>query len=527
MSRPFGCTASRTVAAATVRLPFGRVCCQITLVGLLLIGIGPAASSKAADPASPTKAKTPLRWAADSEGGAPYIFKSPDNPDVNIGFEVELAQALARELGRPIEFVQYDFKSLLQGLERGDFDLAMNGLEVTPDRLRQVRFTKPYYRYRQQLIVRADETRITSFHDCIRTPGIVVGTMDDTAADRLLDSHGISKRVYDNQAEPYEDLALGRTDAVLLDAPIAVYMTGGNPKLKPAGSGVEPGDYAIAVRKDERELAEALDAALARIIDSGELKAIYEKWSLWNEDQEVLKEHHVSDILAESAKKWTPSVYLPELLSASLVTLEVSFKSMAVAVVLGLMVALARLFGPAPVRWLALGYVEFFRGIPVLLLLIFIYFGLPHALEASGMEAVLGTWARLDPISASILAFGLNYAAFEAEIYRAGISAVPAGQWEAAASLGMRPSLAFRRIILPQALRTILPPTTNDFVALFKDTSLVSVVSVIELTKQYQILAKSSLKYLEIGLATALLYLLMSIPLGWLSRQMEARWRTG
>ncbi len=85
----------------------------------------------------------------------------------------------------------------------------------------------------------------------------------------------------------------------------------------------------------------------------------------------------------------------------------------------------------------------------------------------------------------------------------------------------------FRRIILPQAIRVILPPMTNDFVALFKDTSIVSIIAVEELTKQYQILAKSSLKYLEIGLVTAVLYLIMSVPLGYLSRYLERRWGKG
>jgi polar amino acid transport system substrate-binding protein len=87
--------------------------------------------------------------------------------------------------------------------------------------------------------------------------------------------------------------------------------------------------------------------------------------------------------------------------------------------------------------------------------------------------------------------------------------------------------LTFRRIILPQAVRLILPPMTNDLVALFKDTSLVSVIAVVELTKQYQVLAKSSMKYLEIGLATATLYLVMSVPLGYLSRYLEQRWGKG
>jgi polar amino acid transport system substrate-binding protein len=85
----------------------------------------------------------------------------------------------------------------------------------------------------------------------------------------------------------------------------------------------------------------------------------------------------------------------------------------------------------------------------------------------------------------------------------------------------------FRRIIMPQAIRVILPPMTNDFIALFKDTSIVSIIAVVELTKTYQILAKSSLKYLEIGLVTAMLYLMMSVPLGYLSRYLERRWGKG
>src|SRR5262249_46114871 len=128
------------------------------------------------------------------------------------------------------------------------------------------------------------------------------------------------------------------------------------------------------------------------------------------------------------------------------------------------------------------------------------------------------------PLEAAVLGFGLNYAAYEAEIYRAGISSIPQGQWEAAASLGMSPGLTFRRIILPQAVRVILPPMTNDLVALFKDTSVVSIIAVVELSKEYQILTKSGGGYLEIGLATAALYLVMSVPLGHLARHLERRW---
>jgi len=187
---------------------------------------------------------------------------------------------------------------------------------------------------------------------------------------------------------------------------------------------------------------------------------------------------------------------------------------MLLAVALGMPIALMRLYGPAPVRWLAVVYVEFFRGIPVLLLLFFLYF-------------VLGSALHVDAFTTAVVGFGLNYAAYEAEIYRAAIGAVPLGQWEAAASLGMSRALTFRRVILPQALRIILPPMTSDFVALFKDTSVVSVIAVAELTKRYQTAAQSSLKYVELGLMTAALYLIMSVPLGILSRWLEKRWGKG
>ena len=92
----------------------------------------------------------PLLWAADESGGAPYVFQDPDNPNRVVGFEVDLKDALERELGRPIQFKHYEFKKLIPGLNRGDFDFAMNGLEVLPERQEQVLFSRPYYIYRLQ-----------------------------------------------------------------------------------------------------------------------------------------------------------------------------------------------------------------------------------------------------------------------------------------------------------------------------------------------------------------------------------------
>jgi polar amino acid transport system substrate-binding protein len=216
--------------------------------------------------------------------------------------------------------------------------------------------------------------------------------------------------------------------------------------------------------------------------------------------------------VAAVGTKWSFRDYAPLLAQAALMTLFLSASSMAVAMTLGLAICIARLYGPRPLQLLALGYVEFFRGIPLLLLLFFLYFGLSS--YGLGMSAV----------ATAILGFGLTYGAYEAEIYRSSILSVPAGQWEAGQALGMKGPLIFRRIIFPQALRTALAPVTNDFVALFKDTSLVSVIAVRELTKEYLILSRSSLQFVELGLLTAALYLTMSLPLGYLSRYLEQRW---
>jgi len=123
----------------------------------------------------------------------------------------------------------------------------------------------------------------------------------------------------------------------------------------------------------------------------------------------------------------------------------------------------------------------------------------------------------------AILGLALNYSAYESEIYRAGLLAIPRGQMEAALALGMSRPLALRRIIVPQAVRIVVPPVVNDFIALFKDTSVCSVVTLVELTKRFSVLSQSTQSTVELMLLTGVLYLLMSYPLSLFSRRLEAR----
>lgn len=332
--------------------------------------------SAKAQKALPENNVKPVLWAADAEGGAPYVFVDPKNPKQRIGFEVDLAEDLARHLNRPVNLKQYAFSNLVSGLERGDFDIAMNGIELTPDRKEKLRLSRPYYVYKLQLVARVDDVRFDSLEKC-REINCKIGTLEETAAERLLDSMQIKKRVYDGQVEAYSDLELGRLDAVLMDLPIAIYYAQPNPKLRFVGAPTSKGYYVIALQKENEALAKEIDIALGELIKAGELRRILEKWQLWNGDQLELETDIIQDIASSSRRAWTIDRYLPLLLQGALVTVKLTFAGMFLAVLFGLPIALLRLYGPAPLRWFAIGYVEFFRGIPVLLLLYFLYYGLP------------------------------------------------------------------------------------------------------------------------------------------------------
>lgn len=466
--------------------------------------------------------RKPIYCGIDFEPQPPYLIGDKDDPASHVGFEIDMMNALAKEIGRPIIRKHADFATLYAGLNRGDFDFAMNGLEITAFNRKQARFTRPYYIYQLQLVARIDDDRFTTLEEC-KQQNLIVGTQENASAHRLLVDQKVPYKTYPDQEGPFKDLCNKRIDAVLFDVPIAIYYVVPDdaiehrkkefPGLKLVGQPFAEGFYGIAMRKDKESdaLAKELDEGLGRVIASGELKRILTKWHLWSPDQYRLYTPLKTEEAASLDFGFFDIFWL--LLQGAGVTVFITLTSMMLAVALGLPIATMRLYGPRPVQWLATAYVEFFRGIPVLLLLYFLYFGLPD---------IIGL--KLDALTAAIIGFGMNYAAYEAEIYRNGIQSVPIGQWEAAASLGMAPALTFRRIIFPQSIRVIIPPMTNDLIALFKDTSVVSIIAVVELSKQYQMLTKTYGGYLEIGAVTAALYLIMSVPLGYLSRHLEKRW---
>jgi polar amino acid transport system substrate-binding protein len=468
-----------------------------------------------------------LRWAGDAEGGAPYVEADPADPSRVVGFDVEVAELIAAALRRQPRFIEIAFASIDQSIARGDADIGLSGIEDTPARRAGYAVTLPYYQFREVLSVRsADAGRFRTLADL---RGRRVGTLGGTIAyDILLAAergHGIIPVSYEDDVHPYSDLLIGRLDAVLLDNVLADRRSRTIPGFVTHAEPVAVSHYVGVLAPGNEGLRDRVDRALREAMKDGRLEAIYRKWGIWNDDQPAL----FSKVLAGAAippisgyrpdstaalPRWEATRrYLPSLLRAAAMTLVLSCGAMLIAVGAGVAIATGRLYGNRVTQMCLIGYVELIRGTPLLLQLFVLYYGIAAAVRLPGFMAAL-------------IGLALNYAAYESEIYRSALLAVPLGQLEASRTLGFSEVQTLRLIRAPQAFRIALAPMTNDFVALLKDSSLVSVLTVVELTKQTQIFATNMGSWVVPGAICAALYLAMSLPLAALARALERRWRT-
>jgi len=207
---------------------------------------------------------------------------------------------------------------------------------------------------------------------------------------------------------------------------------------------------------------------------------------------------------------------LGPLFAGLLMTVELTIVVMALSLVFALFVALGGMSRFWPLRWVVKTYIEIIRGTPLLLQLVYIYYALP---EIAGI--------RFDPFAAGVIALTLNYSAYISEVYRSGIQAIGRGQHDAAAALGMTGPLAMRRIILPQAIRIVIPSLGNYFIGLFKDTALCSAVSIQEVLFTAQIIAAQSFQYFTLYTVVLIMYLGVSFPAARLVGYLERVTRRG
>ena len=512
-------------------------------------------------------AQAPLRSGGDKAGGAPFFYEEEGQGE--IGFEAELLKYLAKELGRAPQFVQVDWDNLPETLERGNIDVAFNGMEYRTEWEEKYPSTVPYYIFSLRLIVKADNKAIKTWNDLLAPEGQPkkrVGVLRGSLAERFLEAKFgdaieiIPTKEVDETFQLVEDGQ--RLDATVQDSPAAMYYVQSKrlPKLKVVGEPMGRGYYVILTPKGDKpadiaaaqQLRDKLNEAIRKGFTSGEFEKIYRRYKLWDADQERLAYLHTKPwppiLDAEEAppppgldlKLPTPGdddetveaappkpkrslwAMRDRLGEAAWMTVKLAFCSMPCAILLGILIAIGRLYGPWLIRVPCTAYVEVLRGTPLLLQMYLWFFLVPQMAKAIGWEPLI-FMTTLPPFVVGVFALAVNYSAYEAEIFRAGLQAIPRGQMEAALALGMSPMTAVRRIILPQAVRIVIPPVTNDFIALFKDTSICSMILITELTGLYYQNKFDRDLVLQLAFVIAAIYFLLSYPLSLLSRWLEGR----
>jgi len=422
------------------------------------------------------------------------------------GFDVDIARGLAREMGLAPEIINASFDGVFPALQNGTFDVVISAVTITPERQQTLLFSDPYIDAGQAIAVKKGSP-IRSVDDLSgRTVGVQINTTAQFAMEKRT---GINIAKYNTIDLALLDLQNGRVDAVASDGPVLRYMTRMTfTALTVAGGDYTAEQFGIVLAKNADDLRRAVNAALWRLQQSGEYARIY---TTWFGEQQAAQSAASSSALAFDtglvARTWTLFLYGVRL------TAIMAMSSLLLGLPIGLGLALVRVQGHRLLAVPVAVYVELVRGTPLLVQILFIYFVLPS----------LGV--NLPAYTSGMLALTLNSAAYMSEIIRAGIQSIDTGQMEAARALGMTAWQAMRRIILPQTFRRVVPPLTNEGIALLKDSSLVSVIGLTELARTGQELASRYAAPLTIWPLVAGMYLLLTFPLTRLAEYLERRWR--
>ena len=428
------------------------------------------------------------------------------------GFDIDLGNAIARELNvRPV-WINSGFDGIFPALQNGTFDAVISSVTITPERSAAMLFSDPYYDSGQLIAVRKGTTGISTPEELVgKKAGVQINT---TAQIDLEKRKGVIVAVYNTIDLALLDLKNGRIDAVVCDAPVLRYMIRQSfTELTPVGRRFTDEKFGVVIAQGNDDLRRAINAALWRINETGEYARISTKW--FGEASE-----RAADLAASGAPRraFDPGLVRRTwtlFLTGVWLTAKLAGLSLALGLPIGLLLALARVQSSKILKAPAAVYVEVMRGTPLLVQILFIYFVLP-----SFGISIPAFWS-------GIIALTLNCAAYISEIFRAGILSIDAGQMEAARALGMTYSQAMRHIILPQTFRRVVPPLTNEGIALLKDSSLVSVIGLTELARTGQELASRYAAPLTIWPVVAVFYLLLTFPLTRVAEYLERHSHAG
>ncbi len=453
-------------------------------------------------------------------GNVPWEFQ--DTTGKFVGFEIDLVNEIGLLLDRKIEIINIPFNGLFAAVQSGRVDIAISSIGITPKRLESMSFTQPYYDSDQSLTT-VKGNGIESLND-LRNKIIAVdtGSTGDIWATENKQKYGFAEiRRYEGLAPAMLDVVIGRVKGYISDIPALLYYTKDKPNLVVVERIPTGGRYSLMMGKN-KPLVDQANKAITSLKLAGVVNTLHAKWfgALAEEATSTVRvvpmpageEGLILDFVDTFLNMDVFMQTYPMLIAGLVVTIQLGFIAIIAGLVFGLLLALSRLYAHKAIQVTAKAYIDIFRSIPLLVLLIVIFYALPFV----GLS--------FSPFNAAAVALTLVSGAYTAEIFRAGIEAVPKGQFEASKALGLSYKNTMVEVILPQAIKIVIPPLTNNCINVIKDTALASVVAMPDLLKQAtqaQAVAANPTPLI----AAAVIYLMFLLPLVlWVSR-LEVKFR--
>ena len=469
----------------------------------------PETSTKAGQKATPKKKK--YKISSDSSF-APFVFQNDQSKYT--GIDMELIKAIAKDQGFTLEISNPGFDAAVSDVQNGNADGMIAGMTVTDARKATFDFSDPYYTTNSILAVQ-ESSKISSYEDLKgKTVGVKNGTASQTFLEENKSKYGYKIKTFSDGASMYDSLNSGSVAAIMDDEPVIKYAIKQGRKFKTPIEGTPSGQTAFAVQKDSNpELIEMFNNGLANLKESGEYQKILDKYlssdSEESTESTAVDETTIWGLLQNNYK---------QLLSGLGVTIALALLSFAIAMVIGIIFGMFSVSPYKWLRWTAEIFVDVIRGIPLMILAAFIFWGIPNLIES-----MTGHQSPINDFLAGTIALSLNAAAYIAEIVRGGIQAVPAGQMEASRSLGISYGKTMRKIILPQATKLMLPNFVNQFVIALKDTTIVSAIGLVELFQTGKIIIARNYQSFKMYAILAVFYLVIITLLTRFAKQLEKR----
>ena len=432
----------------------------------------------------------------------PFEFLDQETGEY-VGFDIDLIDAVAKEVGFEYELKPMDFAGIIPALQTNNLDVAIAGISINPVREETIDFSDPYYDAGTAILVREDEEEIKTKEDLA---GKVVATKQGTSSyDYVIEMDEIKEVIpFPNIDQAYMELHKGTADAVVFDLPSVLYYvnTSAQGQAKVLDDLLEGQTFGIAFPKGS-PLKNEVNIALANIKENGTYDELHEKWFGEAATEKAAKSGSFLAVMSDA---------LPTLMQGVKYTIFISVLGLLIGFAIGIVVGFGRLTKSKIVYGLSTVFVEVIRGTPIMIQALYIYFAIPILLKV-----------EINPIVAGVTAISINAGAYIAEIVRGSVRSIEKGQLEAGRSLGLTHFQTMYKIIWPQAFKRMIPPLGNQFIISLKDTSLLTVIGVGELTRQGTIVVATNFRAVEIYTIVAILYLIMTLSISFILRFIERR----